>query len=305
VRRHRETVTGVSPTTRADGRRSDVLRQAGLVALCAGTEPRSASPIALVDGAVDTAHPAFRGCAIFTIGERAGGAAAAHATFNASVLVASRADRAAGRALGIASGCAVVNVAAVTDRMLTTMPPDEVAATLSAAVREGTRHGCRVLLFGVEIRRPESREWAPLREALRATAGSGGIAIVPAGNRAASHSLAMCWPGVLVVASHGRRGGWSAFSPIRARGGVIVAPGEEIPGAAVESSYDVRSGTSFAAAVTAAAIARAAAGAPGRALIDVAVSLCPPPSRVLNAGRFAAGPPSCLEEEDPHATAHA
>jgi subtilisin family serine protease len=263
--------------------------------------------IAIVDGAVNSTHPSLRGCRMSTVGDSTSTVAGEHATFLASILVGSGADRDSGRVLGLCPGGTLVNFALVTDAMLTVMPIRNVAAVLASAVSHAVARGCRVILFGIEIRGAESRAWQPLRESLRAAVVAGSVVVLPAGNRAGAPARTpCCWPEALVAASHDWRGRVSSFSPLRGQcGNTILAPGENVPGAGPGSTYVVRSGTSFAAAVAAGSLALATCLAPGRATVDLAAALCPPPTRILNAAALLTERPSCSEREEQHAIADA
>src|ERR1700736_4184612 len=57
------------------------------------SDRRAAPQIALIAGTVDTPHPVFDGCRIRSERSSGSSAAADHATFGASILVASRAAR--------------------------------------------------------------------------------------------------------------------------------------------------------------------------------------------------------------------
>jgi subtilisin family serine protease len=266
--------------------RSLTLRQAGLVDLCAATQGCPSVSIALVDGPVNTSHPALGGCSISMLGDAPSSAAGEHATFCASILVGRNADRTAGRVMAICAACTLVNVAVVTDDMLAgRLSTRTVARTLASAVAAATEATCQTILFGIEIRHPESPEWTPLRESIRAASMRGAAVVLPAGNRPGAPAAGPCsWPEALVVGSRGWSGAASAFSPHSKRGAsMILAPGENVPGAGPDASYAIRSGTSFAAGVAAAAFTLAKCLAPCRPIFAIASDLCPPPTRALDA----------------------
>ncbi|HTM24096.1 MAG TPA: S8 family serine peptidase [Vicinamibacterales bacterium] len=266
--------------------RSLVLRQAGLIELCRRSRGLPSEHVALIDGAVHAAHPAFDGCRLSVLGRSASVRAGEHATFCASVLVGSAADRQAGRVMAICPECTLVNVAVVTDDMLAGLSSiRDAARALATAVRLATQADCRTIVFGIEIRRPESAGWMPLRESLRAAAAAGSVVIFPAGNRPWPSAAAQSrWPETLIVGSRDWRGRASIFSPLPARDGTtIFAPGEDVPGAGPDAGYVVRSGTSFAAAIAAGALALARAAAPWRGPAEIVADLFRPPSRALDA----------------------
>jgi len=271
-------------------RRSFLLRQAGLTGLDA-VRQRPSFALALVDGAVNTAHPAFEGCRITSVvAYRTPRSirAADHATFSASILVGRDADRSAGRVMALGAGGTLVNYACVTDDMLTGATSIGLSAvTLAAAVNLALADGCRAIAFGVEIRRPESPEWTPLRESLARAVRAGAAVFVPAGNRSSSLAQTPCnWPGALITASCDRQGNVSIFSLRSASASAIFAPGEGVPGAGAHDRYETRSGTSFATALAAGACALASSLAPGCSALDISRALWPPPRRVLDGTCF-------------------
>jgi subtilisin family serine protease len=265
--------------------RSLTLRQAGLVDLCAATRGCPSIRIALVDGPVNTSHPALGGCSISVLGDAPASTAGEHATFCASILVGRDADRTAGRVMAICAACTLVNVGVVTDDMLTGRRSiRNVARTLASAVAAANEAKCQTILFGIEIRQPESPEWTPLRESVRAASARGAAVVLPAGNRPGAPAGPCSWPEALVVGSRSWCGAVSAFSPqVRRGANMILAPGENVPGAGPDASYVVRSGTSFAAAVAAAAFTLAKCLAPYRPIFAIASDLCPLPTRALDA----------------------
>jgi hypothetical protein len=271
--------------------RSFLLRQAGLVDLCVRAQPCSSLRIALIDGRADPTHPSLLGCSISQLGDSRSSRASEHATFSASIITGGEADQTSGRVLAICFGCTLVNFAVVTEEMLSAGPPiRKVARTLAATVDLALKAKCQTIVFGVEIRQPESREWEPLRESIRVAVAAGSAVILPTGNRSLAQAATPCsWPEVIVTASRNWRGDASPFSPQSGRSGnTIFAPGENIPGAGPGSSYVIRSGSSFAAAVAAGAFGFASCLAPGRAVSDLAAELCTPPRRILDGAALCA-----------------
>ncbi len=265
--------------------RTFLLRQAGLCELSAHVQGCASSRIALIDGAVDVTHPAFQGCLLSKTGDSPSVLAGEHATFGASILVANEADRTSGRVMALCSQCAVLNVAVVTDDMLTGRRSiGDIAAALAAAVDLAVHNGCQIIVFGIEIRHGSSRDWQPLRESLRAARAAGSVAILPAGNRQGVQTGTQCtWPEALIASSCGWEGNASVFSPLSMPGGnTIIAPGENVPGAGADSGYVIRSGTSYAAAIVAGALSLAASLVPGSAILDIAAAICRPPHRTLD-----------------------
>ncbi|CAN7634834.1 S8 family serine peptidase [Trinickia sp. LjRoot230] len=304
-----------------DSARSFALRQVGLNPRAIDTVSVRTARLALVDGAVDASHPALRGTRIECLGallptssaaaavvDSAGDPAAKHATFCASILVgaeeARRADRAA-TVLGLCRGATLVNCAAVSTPMLTgSMPLPEVAAALAVAVRQALRARCRTIVFGVEIRYPESPSWRHLRDAIAVARAAGAIVVLPAGNRPGTWTETPCtWPEALVVASLASHGGPSGFSVAAGLGArTVFAPGEDIPGAVAGGTVSVRSGTSFAAAMAAGVLALAGMLGPERSVSDTIAGLFPPPRRRLDAGAlFASSSMLSVPRETQHA----
>jgi hypothetical protein len=275
--------------------RSFLLRQAGLKELCDTSEPASRTPIALIDGSTDAGHSVLAECRIERIGYSHSTPAADHATFLASILVANEAARESGKALGLCSGCTLRNFSVVTDAMLAgTLSIKQTAHILAGAVKSAVGTGCRIIVFGIELRHPESPCWDALRSAVLEASAAGALTVVPAGNSLQSQQCN--WPGILTAFSCNWRGQLSAFccKPLRSSN-IVLAPGENVPGAALTSEYGVRSGTSFAAAIAAGAVARAACLSPRRPLFAIAGELCRPPRHVLDATTFQpkAGDSSC------------
>ena len=266
--------------------RSLLLRQAGLLDLCSVASPSSSVAIALIDGSADTRHPALSDSGITKVGDSRSVPAADHATFLASILVASEPTRQSGVALGISSKCILYNFSVVTDAMLSGRASTfQTASVLGAAVNEAVQAGGRVIVFGIEIRHSQSADWHPLSSAVRAASERGVMVIAPLGN--SQQSQPTNWPGFWTVVSCDWRGRVSAFcsQPLRSNT-TIVAPGERVPGAGPEGKYAVRSGTSFAAAVAAGAFAHAASFSPRRPVFDIAAELCPPTHRLLDGTRY-------------------
>ena len=268
--------------------RSFALRQAGLIDVCSHVKGNASDRVALIDGAVDLAHPALAGCQITRIGESRSRSAGEHATFNASILVAGEAGQRSRQVLAICPGCTLLNLAVVTDDMLTgALSILEVAKSLASAVDLAVKDGCRVILFGIEMRFPQSSDWAPLSAALRAANSLDVVTILPGGNSAAISAQSRTrWAGAVIAASCNYDGDPSSFSPLGDRSShMIFAPGQDIPGAGLESGYTVRSGTSFAGAIAAGAFALAKSILPDHPMFDLVANLCRPPGRILD-GRY-------------------
>jgi hypothetical protein len=191
--------------------------------------------------------------------------------------------------MALCEGGTLMNYACVTDEMLTGAMSIRLSAlTLATAVNLAVAAGCRAIAFGIEIRRPESQDWKPLRESLDAAVRAGAAVFIPVGNRSSALPHTPCnWPGALITASCDRQGNVSIFSlrPVPA-GAAIFAPGEDMPGAGPNDSYETRSGTSFATALAAGACGLASALAPARSALDISTALWLPPRRILDGTRF-------------------
>jgi hypothetical protein len=190
--------------------------------------------------------------------------------------------------MGICSNCTLINVPAVSDGMLEgSLPIGETARQLAEAVRRTVDEGCRLILFGIAIRKAAHPDWSQLRETLRCVAQAGVLAIVPAANSAeAFSSPQISWPETLTVASHDWRGMVSSFSRAHGRTRpVVFAPGENIPGAADDNDFVVWSGSSGAAAIAAGSIALCCSLWPYRSTFDVAGTLFSSCNRVLDGRR--------------------
>jgi hypothetical protein len=269
--------------------RSFVLRQSGLHVVCNTLRGANGLRIGLIDGAINITHPALRDCRIQVAGQYDAAGAGDHATFGASILVSTDDARRAGTVMALCPDCTLIHMPVVSGAMLAgELSLRETAGHLAAAVDVLVRAKCRILLFGIAIERATHSDWSALRQALRTAAGTGVLAIVPAGNRPAGARQAPApWDEVLTVASLDWRAIVSQFSRhgLTARH-AVYAPGENVPGATGQSGFSNWSGSSAAAAIAAGAIALGCSAAPQHSPVEVARQLFPPPRRVLDGMSF-------------------
>src|SRR5262245_61310622 len=126
--------------------RTFILRQAGFVEECARAPRAAHSKVALIAGAVNTAHATLCTAAMSTVGESSSARASEHATFCASILVGGEEERRSGLVLGLCPNASVLSVACVTDGMLSDgFSIREVARRLETAVDVAVEAGCRIL----------------------------------------------------------------------------------------------------------------------------------------------------------------
>jgi hypothetical protein len=239
-----------------DRRGRILLRSTGLLDLFRITEGTSNIKIALIDGPVCN-HPNLEKAHIEIHGPSGAcleSAPAQHATFLASMLV----GRGTGM-LGLCPGITLLNLVSVDEAALRgKVPPAEIAKHLSEAVLFAVRCGAAVILMGLEFAAHQMLYFERLALAIRSASARGVRTIIPAGNspRISPSPLLSC-PGVVPVGmtnslgSPDARGTWGPA--ITQRG--LMAPGVDIPGAALGGGFALRTGTSYAAAFVAGAFA--------------------------------------------------
>jgi subtilisin family serine protease len=234
----------------------------GLDALMGRTRGARSIPIGMIDGPVDSRHPALAHARLRAIGRPGPGAclvsesaACRHGTFTAGILAAERSSGAPG----------VCPDSTLLIRTIFTEPDDadaggpwatpEQAAT---AIGDCVPAGARIVNLGLEvIGAGNERDQAELSAAVDRAAQQGVVLVAAAGNRAAVHGRALSrHPWIVNVAACDRRGGplpGSNFGTSTGRRGVL-APGEAIVSLAPGGGTVARSGTSAAVAFVSGAI---------------------------------------------------
>jgi subtilisin family serine protease len=231
----------------------------GVARLRTRVTPRRASVVALLDGTIDTGHPALSGMNVI---QHRPTMPSDHATAMASLLAGPLPG-----AGGLALHC------------WPTLDEHRFASTDQARARQlaadlgdacAQRPDAIVLGFEFVSRAPPFTE--PVARALDFALAAGIPVIVPAGNHAGGdyHPL-LSHPAVLPAAmtDHaGAIGHGSAWGPAVARRG-LRAPGQGVPVALTGSRMGLASGTSFAAALVALTVAclRARLAAPPQAIL--------------------------------------
>lgn len=233
-----------------------MLRGAGLLDLYRRTEGAPWVKIALIDGPIRPHYSLETACVIScgAANSAPDSASTRHATFVASILV--------GRGRGVLGLCPKVTLLsypAVDDAMIQgTLPPSAVATRLAEAVLHAVRSGASVILIGLEFLARNMWHLAPLAEAIWSAASVGVRTVLPAGNTPGlDPSGLLSVPGVVpvgMVNSAGSPDPRCTWGPSIARQG-LMAPGVDIPGAATPQGFDIRTGSSYAAAFTTGAFA--------------------------------------------------
>jgi subtilisin family serine protease len=243
-------------------------------------QPLRSTRVALIDGPVDRTHSALAHARIAAMGDgmTSSSEAIAHATGVASVLVGSGPEL-----LGLAPEASVLNYSISLSRDPSRTTGSAIEALCAAVDDAVTRH-VDVILIPLALR-AESISIADLGM-LHRTMG-----------RAAQH-------GVPVIASDAndsiasRRGGdnWEQFAAVLGVYGVsrrgqlmngcsrvaagrtcaVLAPGEQIPTAAVGDGASLRSGSSFATAIVAGVFLALAARFPSASAADIRLALTHP-----------------------------
>jgi subtilisin family serine protease len=245
---------GVETRAERDAVRA-LLRRAGLLPLVRSSRGRADVAVALVDGPVETSHPALAGADVVAVrtGSEPSAAATAHATFAASILVGHR-----DATVGLCPGCRLLSVPVVDAEMLSgRAEAGRVSARLGGAVAAAADAGADVVLLGVELGAGAPAVFRAFCEAVATAARLGVRTVVPAGHGGDVASDTLATPGVVPVAI----GDSNGFPHPAATWGVelgrrgLLAPGVGVPGAVPGESVDRRSGSSLAAALVAGAFA--------------------------------------------------
>lgn len=239
----------------------------GLTAVIDRTRGSDSVPVAVLDGPVDSRHPAFSDATLRAIGpselqacSNADSEAWAHGTFTAGILAADRQSPTPG--ICPASPLLIRPIfTTVTDGRAATTPAD-----VAAAIIDSVNDKAKIINLSAELLDAGgSNAQAILSAALDWAAHHGAIIVAAAGNRAAvAGSLLTQHPWVLPVAACDDRGVPLADSNLGAsisRRGVL-APGERIMSLAPGEGTTTLSGTSAATAIVSGAIALAWSLAP-------------------------------------------
>jgi cyanobactin maturation PatA/PatG family protease len=206
--------------------------------------------VAVVDGTVDTGHPAFAGNHMTRVqgvwpGEGTDGAKAAHGTAVASVLFGHH----QGPVPGVAPGCRAVSVPAFSDHR-PRMSQLELARGIELALDEGVHV---INVSGGQLAPVEEAE-DPLVRVIRRCADANVLVVAAAGNDGCfCDHVPAALPSVLAVGAldeAGRPLASSNWGPGNSRQG-ILAPGQNIPVAVPGGGTAHQSGTSLAAPLVA------------------------------------------------------
>jgi subtilisin family serine protease len=214
----------------------------------------TATRIALIDGAIQRNHVTLAGAAIEQTTSADSTEGSAHATFIASILV----GRGTG-VLGLSPGCTLVSLP-VADAQFTQgmLSAPEAASRLAQAVMQALALGVHVIQLSMQFSFELSASFRVLSDALLAASARGVRTVIAAGNQgpAGANAVLRSAGVVPVVSAHldGTPASTAALGPaVGARG--LLAPGINIPGAAIPSGSATRSGSSFAAAFVTGAFA--------------------------------------------------
>ena len=226
------------------------MKQAGLCRLLAETSGRSDVCIALIDGIVNRFHPALAHAAVVqtvtNLDEDASPGASAHASFIASMLVGEGPG-----VLGICRGCTLVSIpVAGLQFERGRLAAHDVAAQIAERIRQALQFCPAVIQLSLDFAPESSRPFAPLVQMIGLAARSGVRTVISAGNRGSlGSSQVLHAPGVIPVAMAGADTLPAASTTlgiaIGSRG--LLAPGTNIPGAAIPTGGCVKTGTSFSA----------------------------------------------------------
>lgn len=262
-------VTGRAHPVAGGGRASmdprDLVR---LTPLMARTSGRSSVVVGLIDGRVDSDHPAFAGRPVRELRPAAGAGACrradaccAHGTAVAGIIAG---------AGGVCPGCTLVSRPLFTDR-----PADGGPATclsgvrageLAEAIAETVDAGARVLNLSMAQPAPSGARDPALEAALDHAADRGVILVVAAGNQGRLGSSVLTGhPWVVPVTAYDRAGLPMPQSNLGASIGRhgVGAPGERVPAPGPGGRPFVLNGTSAAAPFVTGAVALLCSAFPG------------------------------------------
>ncbi len=247
-RRGRETRTAASML----GNDRDTIERA-IAELCRRTGGDPRVRVAILDGPVDRAHPAFQEARIEQLNSQSAGApgrfssgpAGQHGTHVTSIIVGQR---------GLAPRCSAVLRPIFSDGPNGQLVPCSVRE-LSAAIMEAAAAGCQII--NVSAGAPLDPELAPtcLAEAVLYCQRQECLLVAAAGNDGCANCLhlpgGMRSPAVLAVGAMNAEGiplEFSNWGGSYSEQG-LLAPGQHIVGAASPDRWEARTGTSYATAV--------------------------------------------------------
>ena len=230
-----------------EGRRRELLRQTGLLALRRRTAGSPSILVAVIDGAIGP-HSSLAQARIQELPVPAHAkslSASAHATFIASILV--------GRGPGVLElcpRCTLLSLPVIGTGMLDGTTSHRFAAdTIACAVHAAIQARCQVIQLGIEVTAAAGPWFGPVAEAIRVAAHRGIRTVIPSGNGAGiTGSPLVSAPGAIPVAAGRPDGGpqpQGSFGIAVAQQG-LLAPGTNIPGAGPAETVSERSGSSYA-----------------------------------------------------------
>ena len=240
-------------------RRQFIMQSMGLNSLFRSV-PASCSPvIALIDGAVDTKHPALAGASVQSDGQSRRDLSSEHATAMASVVVGQEPSLGAFRASQLLAFDAVDDAA-----LQGAIHPAEVASHIARQIVRACDRAVNVILLGFEFLCDSSAFVTPLMAALELVRRQRAAVLAPAGNTSRSYNHPLLkHPNVFPVASAadtGEADSGTAWGPVIASG--FLAPGRNLPVAARDNGVELASGSSFATALAGSVCAALLARAP-------------------------------------------
>ncbi|MFF0204599.1 S8 family serine peptidase [Streptomyces sp. NPDC005017] len=230
----------------------DLLDMVGLTPLMARTSGRSSVAVGLIDGRVAVDHPAFAGHPVRELRPhdgaqacRGGDVCCAHGTAVAGLIAGSR---------GVCAGCTLVSRPLFADRSADGAPATCLTGVrtgeLAEAIVETVAAGVHVLNLSMAQPAPSGVRDHALEDALDHAAARGVIVVVAAGNQGRLGATVLTdHPWTIPVIAYDRAG---RPMPQSNRGASIGrhgvgAPGDRVPGLALDSRTLVLSGTSAAA----------------------------------------------------------
>jgi len=243
--------------------------------------------IAIVDGAPYAEHPALRGTNLEVLRDGIGrdppenDAASSHATFLASMFVASRNE-----CLGLCPACRLMCIAAVDSAILKSdAPPRRAAEQISGGIMVAVESGAQIIQISLELGFGDASAAATLLATLHFCRSKSIVVVLAAGHGQLRRPNQLLWvPGVIPVFPSDESGNapydqrWGTLMAVRG----LSAPGTRIPGACLPTGVQLRIGSSFACSFVSAAIALQMAALPGLTAAQAAASLFLPRAAVFS-----------------------